>query len=155
MGPEFSCFFCCFFFFFFFLFFVFLSKTMSSMNSIFIHLKQEYLSTNKNYLVSLVGFKVAKMLHVHTWEPLTHLLICTYSMYSCEITWEKNNLLEDEMKVQIKLPFWPSQIPDLAKFLFGLRRVQTTPFIATFDTTTKFVKMTISLSRNLRSRGNT
>ena len=42
-------------------------------------------------------------------------------MYICEITWEKNNLLEEEMKVQIIIRIWPSQISDLAKFLFGLR----------------------------------
>ena len=32
-------------------------------------------------------------------------------MFSCEITWEKNNFLEDEMKVQKEIPIllvaWP------------------------------------------------
>ena len=39
------------------------------------------------------------------------------------MTREKNNLLEDEIKTQIRIPIWPSQIPDLAKFLFGLRQI--------------------------------
>ena len=43
-----------------------------------------------------------------------------YSKYSCEITSGKNNLLDDEMKVKIRIPVWPSQIPDLSKLLFGL-----------------------------------
>ena len=33
------------------------------------------------------------------------------------------NLLEEEIKVQIKISIWPSQIPDLAKFLFGPRHI--------------------------------
>ena len=44
---------------------------------------------------------------------------------NCEITWEKNNLPEDEIEVQICIPLWPTQIPCLAKFLFqvGLRHL--------------------------------
>ena len=46
-----------------------------------------------------------------------------YSLYSCDVAWEKKNLLEDEMKVQIRIPIWLSQIPDLAEFLFGQRHI--------------------------------
>ena len=38
----------------------------------------------------------------------------------CEITWEKNNLLRDVLKVKKRIPIWPSQILDLAEFLFRL-----------------------------------
>ena len=47
-------------------------------------------------------------------------------MYSCEITRKKNNLLEDEIKVQIRIPIWPSQIPHLAIFLYGQRHLAYT-----------------------------
>ena len=50
---------------------------------------------------------------------VTESFIDMYSIYSFEITSEVNMLLEDEMKVQIRIPIWPSQIPDLDKFLFG------------------------------------
>ena len=43
---------------------------------------------------------------------MTDLVIDMYSMYSCRITWEKNNLLEDEMTPQkqayiISIPLKP------------------------------------------------
>ena len=40
-------------------------------------------------------------------------------MHSCE-TREINNLLEDKLKVQVRISVWPGHIPDLAKLLFGL-----------------------------------
>ena len=42
-----------------------------------------------------------------------------YNMHSCE-TREINNLLEDKLKVQVRISVWPGHIPDLAKLLFGL-----------------------------------
>ena len=46
-------------------------------------------------------------------------LICTVCTVSCEITWKKNNHLEDEMKIQIRIPVWPCRIRDLDKFLLS------------------------------------
>ena len=54
---------------------------------------------------------------------ITNSFIDLYSMYNCEIIWEKNSLLENDMKVQIRIPICPNQIPVLAKFLFGLRHI--------------------------------
>ena len=45
-------------------------------------------------------------MYFHTWESLIHLLlICT-------------SLLVAEVKVQVRIPIWPSQMTCLSKFLF-------------------------------------
>ena len=47
-----------------------------------------------------------------------------YNLYGFEFILKKNDLLEDEMKVKIRIPIWPSRITDLVKFLLlGLRQI--------------------------------